>query len=138
MDMNVTFGTPLLGYFYEDSWEMFFSAVSGKIILKSETLANYVKMWTGDLTFKEAFNKTGVILNITVTEDSFSTSRLFNYLTTPNVLIWSTVVASCSIPGAFDKAELQIKTDDGRILPYNPPSTRMKYVDGSVAGDLPM
>jgi len=75
---------------------------------------------------------------VTVTEDSLSTSRLFNYLTTPNVLVWSAVLASCAIPGVFEKVEIQIKTDDGRIVPYNPPSTRMKYIDGSVAGDLPM
>jgi len=136
--MSQVFGTPLLGYFYEDPWEMLFSAMSGKTILKTETLAIYTRRWTGDLTFKEAYDKTGMILNITVTEDSLSTSRLFNYLTTPNVLIWSCVCASCSIPGMFDNAELFIKTDDGRKLPYNPPSTRMKYVDGSVAGDLPM
>ena len=101
-------------------------------------MKDFVYFFVGNTTFKENYEKSGWILNITVTEDSFSTSRLFNYLTTPNVLIWSAVVASCSIPGMFEKCDLFIKTDDGRQVPYHPPSTKVKYVDGSVAGDLPM
>lgn len=121
-DMKVVFGKPMLGYVHEDRWQMLFNMITGNLILKRETLAEYVRSWTGDNTFKDLYDKNGWILNVTVTEDGFSASRLFNYLTTPNVLVWSAVVASCSIPGMFEKAELVIKTDDGRIVPYNPPS----------------
>lgn len=117
---------------------MLFNMLSGNVILCSDTLRDYIKRTTGDLTFKECYEKSGYILNITVTEDSFQSSRLFNFLTTPNVLIWSATLASCAIPGMFNKVDLFVKTDDGRIVPYHPPSTKMKYVDGSVAGDLPM
>ena len=137
-DGEWVFGRPILGYVYDDSWEMLFNCLSGNTILKTETLKEYARARVGDTTFKENYDKTGWILNITVTEDSFSTSRLFNYLTTPNVLIWSAIIASCAIPGFFEKVDLYIKTDDGRIVLYNPPSQKMKYVDGSVAGDLPM
>ena len=64
--------------------------------------------------------------------------RLLNYLTSPNVLVWSAVLASCAIPGMYEKVELFIKTDDGRCVPYHPASTRILYIDGSVGGDLPM
>jgi predicted acylesterase/phospholipase RssA len=136
--MEYVFGIPILGYVHEDKWEMFFSMMSGSVIFRNDPLKEYCRRYTGDQTFKEAYDRSAYILNITVTEDSFSTSRLFNYLTTPNVLIWSAVVASCAIPGMFEKVDLYCKTDDGRIVPYNPPSTRLKYMDGSVAGDLPM
>jgi TAG lipase/steryl ester hydrolase/phospholipase A2/LPA acyltransferase len=101
-DWKFVFGRkPSLGYLHEDNWEMFFNMLSGNTVFKSETLKEYIYQFVEDSTFKENFEKTGWILNITVTEDSFSTSRLFNYLTTPNVLIWSAVVASCAIPGMF-------------------------------------
>lgn len=138
MDNDWVYELPLLGYENDDKWDMFFNMASGNTIFKTETLKTYLRRSTGDLTFKEAYEKSGYILNITVTEDSFNSSRLFNFLTTPNVLIWSACLASCAIPGMFPKVDLFLKTDDNRIVPYNPPSTTMKYVDGSVAGDLPM
>lgn len=49
----------------------------------------------------EIYEKNGWILNIGVTDAKMNTQRLCNYLTTPNVLVWSAVVASCSIPEAF-------------------------------------
>ncbi len=49
----------------------------------------------GDMTFEEAYRKTGRILNITL---SSSTKKappiLVNYITAPNVVISSAVVAS--------------------------------------------
>ena len=42
----------------------------------------------GDLTFREAYEKTGFILNITVSEFSeYNDYRLLNYLTAPDVII---------------------------------------------------
>ena len=73
-----------------------------------------------------------------MTDNGNEESRLLNYLTTPNVLVWSAVVASCAIPGMFDPMDLMMKTVDGNTVPYNPSSTGQVYSDGSVAGDLPM
>ena len=79
----------------------------GKVVLDTQTLKHYIQNMTGDLTFKEAFTKFGWNLNITVTDFSMTqTPRLLNYLSTPNVVIWSAVVASCAIPGLFAKVEL--------------------------------
>lgn len=46
----------------------------------------------GDMTFQEAYNRTRRILNICVSSASlYELPRLLNYVTAPNVLIWSAV-----------------------------------------------
>ena len=67
-----------------------------------------------------------------------SAPKLLNYLTAPNVVVWSAVLASCAIPGMFAKVELMQKLSDGSIIQYDPSSQRMQFMDGSVASDLPM
>jgi len=62
--------------------------------------------------------------------------RLLNYLTAPNVLIWSAASASCAIPGLYQPVPLMAKTKHGDIVPWNPPGTH--WVDGSIENDLPM
>jgi len=91
----------------------------------------------GDYTFKEAYDKTGRILNISVasTQD-FEFNRLLNYLTAPNVLIWSAAVASCALKFLYAPVELLSKDRKGKIVPYHP--SGLKWSDGSVGTDLPM
>ena len=102
-------------------------------------LKDYIVQFTGDITFKEAFDKYGWNLNITVTDNSMQMdSRLLNYLTSPNVIIWSAALASTAIPGMFQVVNLMQKLQDGSIIPYDPSSSRMSYVDGSVGSDLPL
>lgn len=95
----------------------------------------------GDLTFREAYYRTGKILNITVSPASnFKQQGLLNNLTAPNVLIWSAVCASCSVPGVFPATPLfekDSKTGETKIwLGNNFNDT--KFVDGSVDNDLPI
>lgn len=46
----------------------------------------------GDITFQEAYNRTRRILNIPVSTSSlYELPRLLNYITAPNVMIWSAV-----------------------------------------------
>lgn len=55
-------------------------------------LTRVMKDLIGDMTFQEAYNRTRRILNITVSSASvFELPRLLNYVTSPNVLIWSAV-----------------------------------------------
>lgn len=50
-------------------------------------LEGCVRSNLGDFTFKEAYEKTGRILNITVASTKeFEVPRLLNYLTAPNVV----------------------------------------------------
>ncbi len=55
-------------------------------------LQGVMKELLGDLTFEEARNKSGRVLNICVSSANlFELPRLLNYVTAPNVLIWSAV-----------------------------------------------
>ena len=58
-------------------------------------------------------------------------------MTTPNVVVRTAVCASCAIPGMFDPVTL-LRKEEGKIKPYHPSRTQQRYVDGSVASDLPM
>ena len=55
-------------------------------------LTRVMKDLLGDITFQEAYNRTRMILNICVSSASlYELPRLLNYITAPNVLIWSAV-----------------------------------------------
>lgn len=59
-------------------------------------------MWfcKGSLTFKEAYERTGRIFNVSVIPyDPHSPPKLLNYLTAPDCVVWSAVLASAAIPG---------------------------------------
>lgn len=88
-----------------------------------------------DLTFQEAYEKTGRQLSVTVAPaEPHQRSRLLNAITSPNVYVRSAVMASCAVPGVFPPVMLQAKNVHGDAQPYLP--TR-KWVDGSIADDLP-
>lgn len=91
----------------------------------------------GDLTFQEAYNRTRRILNISVSSASIhELPRLLNHITAPNVIIWSAVAASCSIPVIFSPASLLAKDPKtSEHVPWNPSP---RWIDGSVDNDLPM
>jgi predicted acylesterase/phospholipase RssA len=80
--------------------------------------------------------KTGRILNITVSStQKCELPLLLNYLTAPDVLVWSAAAASCALPLLYESVELQAKVN-GKICPYHP--SGLKFSDGSVGSDLPM
>lgn len=55
-------------------------------------LTKVMKELLGDMTFQEAYNRTRRILNICVSSAGlYELPRLLNYITAPNVLIWSAV-----------------------------------------------
>lgn len=55
-------------------------------------LTRVMKELLGDMTFQEAYNRTRRILNICVSSAGlYELPRLLNYITAPNVLIWSAV-----------------------------------------------
>ncbi|CCC66883.1 hypothetical protein NCAS_0A03250 [Naumovozyma castellii] len=102
-------------------------------------LINTMIGFLGDLTFREAYNRTGKILNITVSPATlFEQPRLLNNLTAPNVLIWSAVCASCSLPGIFPSSPLYEKDPKTGEKKEWSGSSSVKFVDGSVDNDLPI
>lgn len=101
-------------------------------------LIRVMRNMCGDMTFQEAYNRTRRILNICVsTESVYELPRLLNYVTAPNVMIWSAVTASCSVPLVFHSSPLLVKDPlTGEHLPWNP--SPQHFIDGSVDNDLPM
>lgn len=74
----------------------------------------------GDMTFEEAYARTGRILNITIAMSEVSgTPQLLNYITAPHVLIWSAVVASIATSKRmYAPVRLLCKSDTGAITCY--------------------
>ncbi|KAL3920838.1 MAG: hypothetical protein SGILL_003057, partial [Bacillariaceae sp.] len=103
----------------------------------TEHFRECLRVNVGDFTFQEAFDRTGRILNITVTPNNSSDPpRLLNYLTAPHVLVWSAAVASSSLPGVFEANRLMVKDADGTVRYESAESAR--FSDGSMEQDLPM
>jgi TAG lipase / steryl ester hydrolase / phospholipase A2 / LPA acyltransferase len=88
-----------------------------------------------DLTFQQAFERTGRRINISVSpRELHQQSRLLNAITSPNVCIREAVLASCAIPGIFPPVTLAARDRHGERQPYVP---SRQWVDGSVTDDLP-
>lgn len=105
-------------------------------ILNPEQLMEHIQNNVGDYTFKEAYEKTGRTLNISVSATrKRQRPRVLNHFTTPNLLIKYSILASCALPGIFPPVTLQAKNRDGSIVPY---MESEKWIDGSVHLDIPM
>ncbi|KAJ5654603.1 hypothetical protein N7490_001606 [Penicillium lividum] len=90
----------------------------------------------GSTTFREAYERTGRILNVScVPSDPHSPSILANYLTCPDCVIWSAVLASAAVPGILNPVVLMYKKRDGTLAPY---SFGHKWKDGSLRTDIPI
>ncbi|KAL9131076.1 MAG: hypothetical protein Q9217_000899 [Psora testacea] len=89
--------------------------------LDASTLEECVRANVGDLTFEEAYARTKRVLNITVpTSGRGGVPNLLNYLTSPNVLIWSAALAS-NAPASmlYQPMGLLCKDETGAITPWS-------------------
>ncbi|MES2257797.1 MAG: DUF3336 domain-containing protein [Pseudomonadota bacterium] len=103
--------------------------------MDGQHLERFLRHNIGEYTFEEAFKKTKRMINVSVSPvGSNQSARLLNYLTTPHLLVWSAVKASCSIPGIFPPTLLMSKDRLGQPKPY---MASLRWVDGAVASDLP-
>lgn len=88
--------------------------------------------WTfGDMTFIEAFKKTGRVFNVSTTANNCSVN--LNYITSPNVLIRSAVLCSSAMPFFVKPPQLLEKCTDNTIITRD----AQNFSDGSLAGDVP-
>ncbi|XP_022966171.1 triacylglycerol lipase SDP1-like [Cucurbita maxima] len=153
---------PELQSFFDDSWHsfQFFDQMGGiftvvrRVMIQGAVheirqLQMMLRQLTSNLTFQEAYDMTGRILGITVCSPrKHEPPRCLNYLTSPHVVIWSAVTASCAFPGLFEAQELMAKNRSGEIVPYHPPfnldpeegsgASVRRWRDGSLEIDLPM
>ncbi|KAF8505953.1 patatin-domain-containing protein [Russula emetica] len=90
----------------------------------------------GSMTFREAYNKTGRVLNISVVpSDRHSPTKVLNYITAPDTVIWSALLATAAVPGILNPVVLMQKLKNGRLVPWNWGS---KFKDGSLRVDIPL
>ncbi|KAK3995384.1 acyl transferase/acyl hydrolase/lysophospholipase [Cladorrhinum sp. PSN332] len=95
--------------------------------LDVKVLEDCIRSNVGDLTFEEAYHRSKRVLNITVaTAGHGGVPTLLNYLTAPNVLVWTAAVASnASTPTFYGHRQTKImcKDSQGNIVPWKPTNT---------------
>eukprot|EP00041_Stephanoeca_diplocostata_P035657 m.1265554 g.1265554 ORF g.1265554 m.1265554 type:complete len:597 (-) comp24737_c0_seq35:3304-5094(-) len=110
------------------------------VLMDINVLARFCEVNIGDLTFQEAFDKTGRIINITVPETKGvdGNSRLLNYITAPNVLVWTAACASCEMPVFYGAFPLRYKDEHGTIHVRDRTPTHVEGHHARHHEDLPM
>lgn len=110
-------------------------AVQRRALLDPEQLRAVLDHNIGTPTFAEAHRRSGRELAISVSPTRHrQKARLLSHLTAPDVLLTSAVLASSALPGLFPPVQLERRMADGTVLPHVPGE---RWVDGSIAGDLP-
>ncbi|KAJ1034204.1 hypothetical protein NDA18_001069 [Ustilago nuda] len=91
----------------------------------------------GSMTFKEAYQRTGKVLCISVIPaDRHSPVKLLNYVTAPDCVIWSSLLASAAVPGILNPVCLmQKRKGTNEIVPWN---WGHRFKDGSLRVDIPL
>ena len=91
----------------------------------------------GDVTFAEAFSMTRRTVNITITSVSkYVPSIILNHKSTPDVIIWSAILASSAMPNIIQPVELLAKDSTGRIRPFHVHGKT--WTDGTIKNDIPV
>jgi TAG lipase / steryl ester hydrolase / phospholipase A2 / LPA acyltransferase len=111
------------------------------VLMDSAKFAKTVHAFFGTYTFAEAFERTKRRCNISISLARRRGAKphllLLNHMTTPHVTVSSAVVASCALPGLMEPVELLAKTPAGKIEAWYPPGCSVRFVDGSLQGDIP-
>lgn len=104
-------------------------------IMDQDQLRLAISKNIGDLTFEDAYKRSGRILNITVSPHGVNQPpRLLNYLTFPYLYVHEAVLASCAVPILFPPVMMMTRDIKGERVPYMP---QLKWNDGSLKSDLP-
>ena len=92
----------------------------------------------GDMTFEEAYKKTGRILCITLSATTKKAPPvILTYVTAPNVVIASAVIASAAVPGFVSPMMLHIKDPITGVVTQQCENKDQMYYDGSIEQDIP-
>ena len=120
-----------------DPWHVMLRRLSreGVMVDKGKFLDAMVAL-AGDLTFAEAFARTGRLVNLSTSTPSLGSTLLLNHIITPSVLVRSAVQCSCAVPGVMRAGRLLAKAADGSIVPFE--SAGVMFRDGSMQNDIPL
>lgn len=92
-------------------------------------------MLVPDMTFKQAYEATGRCINISISPaEPRQNSRLLNHIASPNVTLYSAVLASSALPGMLPPIRLEARDVHGNVVPYLP---SRRWIDGTFSQDLP-
>lgn len=117
------------------AWQSPLKGLKGKGFADQKQLETFLRSNIGEYSFEEAYERTGRVINITVSPvQKNQKARLLNELTSPYLLMWSAVLASCAVPVLFPPVLLTTKALNGDYVPYR---SRERWVDGSVKSDFP-
>ncbi|MGH8456409.1 MAG: DUF3336 domain-containing protein [Stenotrophobium sp.] len=106
-----------------------------RAVMDQTQLRRAISKNVGDLTFEEAYQRSGVVINITVSPAGVNQPpRLLNHLTFPYLYVREAVLASCAVPVLFPPVMLMTQDETGERVPYMP---LLKWNDGSLKSDLP-
>ncbi|CAA9987510.1 patatin-like phospholipase, putative [Plasmodium knowlesi strain H] len=107
-EFNIEFIYEIVSCFSSENWlYSFFNIYRKGNFYDIDKIVKLIHNLYGDMTFLEAFIKTNLVLNITVTRAESGNSNfpcdedghmVLNYMNSPNVLIYTAVLASCSFP----------------------------------------
>jgi len=112
--------------------------VTSGAFFNMDNLKKVMQQWLGDMTFREAHYKTGRLLNICVSTADSNEPRLLNYVTAPDVYLWSAVCASCAVPGVFPPSTVYEKDPVTKQPQLWMENAQQLFVDGSLDHDIPM
>ncbi|KAI8061673.1 hypothetical protein BC940DRAFT_310112 [Gongronella butleri] len=89
-------------------------------LMDMKVLQECVRANVGDLTFEEAYARSKRVLNISVSSSrKHEVPQQLNYMTAPNVLIWSAACCSTASAGLFATCDLLAKDKSGNIVKWN-------------------
>lgn len=118
------------------SWRKLSAMLAGQSLMHTDQLMECISSNIPDDTFLQAYQRTGRVINITVSPTRAGQKpRILNYKTSPNVLVSYACKASASIPIAFPPVQLMAKSATGEMIPY---MASELWADGAVSTDIPM
>ena len=120
-----------IDFFDSTWWSSWIHFYRNRSIHSGNKLIQRMKELIGDMTFLEAYKKTGYQLNITLSDRSSNKGHLVNYKNAPNTVIWSAVSCSTAFPLFFPEKRLYEKRD-GQLIEL-PDS----YSDGAIFLEIP-
>lgn len=121
---------------FDDYWTMLRRFVEDGVVVSKDKFLAALYPICGDLTFAEAFARTGRLVNLSTSTTSLGATLLLNHIITPNVLVRSAVQASCALPGVMRPSALLAKSREGEIVPFE--TAGLLFRDGSFQSDIPM
>lgn len=105
--------------------------LDGILVYQIRKITN--KSMDSTVTFEQLYNATGIELNVVAANISLRRQQVFSYLDTPDCQVAEAVLASSSIPFAFESAQLAVPHDGS-----NQQTWHHTIVDGGVWANFPM